>query len=702
MFRYLSASIIFLMPFLSAVQSESFVENASIIANSIEIDAEGNFTAKGNVEVHYKENILKAKKIYYKRSYDELSAEGPLSLIDHTGNETTASDAVFKNEFQEAILLATRVILENQLEISAEELKYEVSDKSIFSRVSATSCKTCENERPFWRIKAKKVSHNKKIKTIYFYDASLEILGVPTFYTPFISIPDPSAKRALGFLAPQFLSNSRLDFGVKLPFFIPLDVDKDVTFTPFITPQTKTLELRYRQAFQQGTLIVDSALTTDALHEDKYRGYLSLNGSLNLEDGYKLNYSIERVSDNAYLGDYGYSGRNGLSSGLSYSKTQADSFFETSIGLVQSLYEDDISKITIDTNSYYDRVIDLKTIPGRLYINSEVIGSWRNGTQDIAGRDVARIGGMVSWQNTSISTYGLEYGGSLDYGHDIFIVDQDSRYDSFRARSSIGGNAYTRYPLIIRNDAGVHLLEPLAQVAWGWREQSKVISDESTHTEFDMGNLIRISRFAASDKYEDGPHAAFGIRYSYDTPENHGFTLGLGKVLRNEIHYGFTDSSGLKGINSDNYISATAMFHNNSYLSFQGLVDNNFQSKKTSLTGGVDFNKFRFDAEYSYLLADLMELRRDPIEEWKINSNFKINQKWDLTSNLRFDEVENHLALLGAGISYKNQCVTVNLEMDRRYSLEGTSPPTTNFSFAINFKGFSSGSVTAIQEQSCK
>ena len=148
MFRYLSASLLFLMPFLSVAQGESFVESASIIANSIEIDAEGNFTAKGNVEVHYKENILKAKKIYYKRSYDELSAEGPLSLIDHTGNETTASDAVFKNEFQEAILLATRVILKNQLEISADELKYATNDKSAFSRVSATSCKTCENERP--------------------------------------------------------------------------------------------------------------------------------------------------------------------------------------------------------------------------------------------------------------------------------------------------------------------------------------------------------------------------------------------------------------------------------------------------------------------------------------------------------------------------------------------------------------------------
>ena len=99
MFRYLSASLLFLMPFLSVAYGESFVESASIIANSIEIDAEGNVTAKGNVEVHYKENILKAREIYYARSSDGLSATGPLSLIDHTGNETKAGDAIFKNEF---------------------------------------------------------------------------------------------------------------------------------------------------------------------------------------------------------------------------------------------------------------------------------------------------------------------------------------------------------------------------------------------------------------------------------------------------------------------------------------------------------------------------------------------------------------------------------------------------------------------------
>ena len=177
------------------------------------------------------------------------------------------------------------------------------------------------------------------------------------FFTPYISIPDPSAKRAVGFLAPEFLSNSRLDFGVKLPFFIPLDVDKDVKITTFLTPQTNTMEVRYRQAFSNGSIIVDSAITKDALDEDNYRGYLSLNGYISLDNGYKLDYSLERVSDNAYLGDYGYSGRNGLTSGLSYYKTQSDRFFDTSIGLVQSLYKDDISKITIDTSSSYERVL---------------------------------------------------------------------------------------------------------------------------------------------------------------------------------------------------------------------------------------------------------------------------------------------------------------------------------------------------------
>ena len=186
MWRYLSPLLIFLIPFSAESQSKSFIESASIIADSIEIDAEGNLTAKGHVEIHHNETILKAQEIYYLRSSDKLSAKGPLILIDSKGKETEGENAIFTNDFQEAVLLATRVMLKNQLEISAEKLEYLVDKKSDFSEVFATSCKTCKDEKPFWLIKAKRVTHNEELKTIYFFEASLEILGIPAFYTPYI------------------------------------------------------------------------------------------------------------------------------------------------------------------------------------------------------------------------------------------------------------------------------------------------------------------------------------------------------------------------------------------------------------------------------------------------------------------------------------------------------------------------------------
>jgi len=702
MFRYLSASLLFLMPFLSVAQGENFVESASIIANSIEIDAEGNLTAKGNVEVHYKENILKAKEIYYARSSDELSAKGPLSLIDHTGNETKAGDAIFKSEFQEAILLATRVILKNQLEISADELKYAINDKSVFSRVSATSCKTCENEKPFWIIKAKKVSHNQKLKTIYFYDASFEILGVPAFYTPYISIPDPSAKRAVGFLAPEFLSNSRLDFGVKLPFFIPLDVNKDITFTPFITPQTNTIETRYRQAFSRGNLVVDSSLTRDDLDDKQFRGYLSINGEFDLENGYNLNYEIERVSDSAYLGDYGYSARNELSSGLNYSKVKSDRLFETSLGVIQSLYKEDKDNLTLTTNNYYDRIIDQNIIPGSVSFNSELVGSWRKGSEDIIGRDVARFANQLVWNKSTISKLGLELGTGIVLNQDVFLAVDDSRLNDLEILNSIGTNIFIRMPFLSNTEKATHMLEPLAQVAWGERKKAIVYIDESENTEFDMGNLLAISRYSASDQFETGFHGAYGVRYNFNSKKNITGGFSLGQVLRLNEDLGFTSSSGLENKQSDIFLAAELSLAKNSYVSFQGLLSNKFEAKKTDFNAGFDYETIYLDTKYSFLQSDVEENRLNQVEEWTIDTGYKLNDNWKLKSNLRYDQSESHLALLGAGLAYENQCVLLNLEMDRRYSLEGTSPPTTNFSFAISLKGFSTGPVNAIQSKNCK
>jgi len=75
--RYLFALLIISIPFLAQAKNDRFIKSASIIADIIEIDAKGNLTARGNVEIHHDDNILKAQEIFYQRSSDKLTAKGP-------------------------------------------------------------------------------------------------------------------------------------------------------------------------------------------------------------------------------------------------------------------------------------------------------------------------------------------------------------------------------------------------------------------------------------------------------------------------------------------------------------------------------------------------------------------------------------------------------------------------------------------------
>ena len=306
------------------------------------------------------------------------------------------------------------------------------------------------------------------------------------------------------------------------------------------------------------------------------------------------------------------------------------------------------------------------------------------------------------WRNSTISKWGLEYGSGLNLSQDVFLAVDDSRLNDLELLNSFGANTYVRLPLISKSEDAIHLLEPIAQIAWGKRKEAIVYIDESLNTEFDMGNILSISRYSTSDQFETGFHASYGLRYKYQTNENIQGGLEIGRVLRLDEQPGFTNSSGLRDKQSDIFLAAKLSLPFDTYVSFQGLLGSKFEAKKTDFNAGIEYEDIYLDTKYSFLQSDSREYRLSPIEEWTMSAGYEINNNWRLNSNLRYDETESHLAMLGAGLSYKNQCVIVNLEMDRRYSLQGTSPPRTNFSFAISLKGFSTGGVNNILEKSCK
>ena len=89
----------------------------------------------------------------------------------------------------------------------------------------------------------------------------MEIDGIPVFYTPYLSHPDPSVKRASGFLPPTVGTGNTLGYHITIPYFWAIDRDKDLTLRPLITTKAgAVLDGDYRQAFDYGKLDYDGSI----------------------------------------------------------------------------------------------------------------------------------------------------------------------------------------------------------------------------------------------------------------------------------------------------------------------------------------------------------------------------------------------------------------------------------------------------------
>ena len=146
--------------------------------------------------------------------------------------------------------------------------------------------------------------HNKLQRTVHFKNAQVRMAGIPILYLRRLRIPDPSLEICSGFLVQSIQSTSRLGTGVVVPYFIPIGTDKDITLTPDISPKTRMLEVGYRQIVNKGSFTFDGAISDDDIESASLRAYGRIVGRLNVFDGYKLGFTLQSVSDDAYVGDY--------------------------------------------------------------------------------------------------------------------------------------------------------------------------------------------------------------------------------------------------------------------------------------------------------------------------------------------------------------------------------------------------------------
>lgn len=691
-------------------------ETATLVANSLRIERDSRLVAEGAVEIFYQGNRLTARRLTYDRLNDSLLIEGPITLTNGSNTIILASQAELKADLSEGILRSARVVMNQQLQLAAAEVMRLGARYTAMTRVVASSCKVCkDNPTPLWEIRARRVVHDQEARQIYFDQASLRLGGVPVFYIPRLRMPDPTLSRATGFLLPRLQSSSTLGAGLRLPYFITLGDSRDLTVTPFLsTKGARSLGLRYRQAFSTGMIEIDGVASRDDLQPGTTRGLLTADGRFALPQNFTLTFHGETVSDRAYLRDYGLSDKDRLDSRFEVTRTRRNEHISARVISIQTLRADEPSDTLASqiADLTWQRRFSLGPLGGQGGLQFQTHSHLRNSTDAFDpepdgltnGRDVARGRIRADWRRDWIAANGMVFGVLGEVASDLYRVgDVDSVYGGTHARSHGALAAEMRWPMVKAGKGGVnHLLEPVVQLVWAPKTTSTLANEDSVLVEFDQGNLFALNRFPGADAVERGARANIGLNYLRQDPSGWALGVTLGRVLRADDLAQFTAGSGLDGRTSDWLAAWQVTTAEGMKMTNRLLLDDAFSLTKAELLLSQDRPRFAYEAGFLYHRADAAEGRVIDTRELVFDGQVALGQAgWSARLMNRYDLEANRASNAGLGLAFRNECLSVDLSLSRRFTSSTSVKPTTDFSVSLELLGFG-GSTAPGPSRRCR
>lgn len=678
---------------------------ATLVAERVEITGTSVLIAEGDVEVFFKGRRLKAQRIVYDKAADRLQITGPIVLQDGSGNFVLASQADLSADLADGVLQSARFVLNQQLQLAASEMMRVGGRYTRLGRTVASSCQVCAaNPTPLWEIRASQVVHDQQERQLYFDNAQFRIAGVPVFYLPRLRMPDPTLKRATGFLTPRLRTTSGLGSGIKLPYFIAMGDQADLTLTPYLTANRgRSVELRYRHAFRTGTIEVNGAFARDGLLPGENRGYLLATGGFVLPRDFNLSFRLEAVSDPAYLLDYGVSDKDRLDSRIGLNRTRRNENIAAQFTYFKSIREAEVNSTlpSIVGDLTFHRRFGGGPFGGEAGLRFQTHSHRRASTSNLDsdgdsisdGRDLSRASLRLDWRRAVLLPNGIEATGLGEVTADIYKISQDAVYGGNTARTHGAAAVELRWPWMRTTANAAHVIEPVAQLVWSPSDRETLPNEDSALVEFDEGNLFSLNRFPGSDATERGIRANLGVSWTRYDPD--GWTLGVtvGRVLRARDLDQFSAASGLDGRSSDWLAALQLSLASGLQITNRLVFDDAFSVTKGEMRLTLPHAKYGLSSGYVWAVADTTENRPDAISELSFDAYYKLSEGWTSKASGRYDFAAGRASQAGFGLEYKSECVLVDLSLSRRFTSSSSVEPTTDFGLSVELIGFGSGAM---------
>ena len=666
-------------------------------ADEMQNDSEKNtITASGSVEIIRDDLTLRADKVIYNQTTDHISAEGNVVLLDETGNVMLADKVDLREHMKRADIDNIKVILRDKTRLAARSFHKKPDDTKVLRYAVYSPCDNCRGESPLWQIKAGKVMHNPVDQDIEYQNAFLELKGIPVFYTPYFSHPDPSVERRSGFLFPRFMSNNYLGAGLQPQYFWNISPHQNVIFNPIITSDKGIIySAIYNQYFTRGELNASGTFMHDD-DEDKNRGNLFLYGRYEINDYWVADTDINYASDDNYLKDLSLPKKD--DSWLT-SRVRLQAFDNRNYASVEGYYYDMLSYNLQDNNTpYILPLMSYENISAPASYGAYVKTTFNTASVYHEDDNTSHRATMInSWNLPYTSPYGEKYRLVASLKSDLYYIGQyhnedGGDYTGTTARIFPQVGLEWRLPFVKNTANTSQILEPIVVAAFAPDQDNKpdkIPNDDSQDIEITDVNIFDLDRYSGYDRNDTGSRVSYGLNWSF-----YGKKWGRSSVLLAQT-YEFDKDDNL--FNLDNEKEHFSDYVGRIYASPNEYFNMNYRFKLDKDSLSVNYSELgasagtdilRLNMSYIYFpeadtYADYIDTHRKEIYT-VLRSN--ITRNWAVDMYNRQDLVNNRAISNGAGVIYEDECSRFAFHVEKEYSDDPEDENELAFYFSFYLK----------------
>ncbi len=674
-------------------------------ADEVDYDKKlGIITLRGHVQLFQAERILTADTVSYNQGTDVAIANGNVVLMEPTGEVVFSSYMELTKDFKDGMISDIRMLLADNSRFAANGGTLRGTrtymNQAVFSPCNL--CSTDPSRPPLWQIKAAKVMHDSETKEIYFRDMTLELWGMPVFWTPYFSAPDPTVKRRSGVLPPQLALTSHLGASLTLPYYWAITDSQDVTVAPQVTTKGgQGLHLEYRQRFDFGSLSLAGSGIYDPNNSEAgdFRGNIDGKGRFEINDNWRTGFDIQRTTDKSYLKEYGFDSPAYLQSDAFVEGFTARSYASANAYLFQQMRQDvhDRQTPVIAPLFQGQMVGDPDRFGGHYILDARASNIMRE-----EGTDSTKMSVKAAYTLPYIGGWGDVWTFTTSLQGDIYDVhngadpnDPSRKFNGVVGRVLPQAYLEWRWPLVSRSpDNSYKLIEPIVavSVAPTLKNQWRIPNEESNDIVFDETNLFNPNRYVGTDRLEGGQRITYGGRFGLFSADGAATTLFVGQSFHFNNRQQFPDSLHSSSHVSD-LIAALQVNPGSWWDGFARLrMDSQtLRVRQADLLTTLGPQQFRLTVNYSYIddalsLVDTFGAR----QEINVGVTSRVDEHWTLGAFYSGDLEAGKTRLYGASIKYEDECFVFGVQAERRLYHDNVVSPDTRVLFQIVFKQLTS------------